>query len=118
LQYDNLTVLSLNYWNGTDTATSTVSPNGIFHTLNHSCLDSTSFGVIGIRDSDDSVENTFGLGTGDMCMIIVNLSAAFPETEGLQPGEELYGRLVPETGAAGIFLCNAPNAFDNRVVEL
>jgi len=118
LQYDNLTVLSLNYWNGTDSVTSSVSDNGVFHTLNHECITATSFGVIGIRDSDDSVENTFGLGTGDMCMIIINLTAAFPNTEGLQPGEELYGRLVPETGAAGVFLCNAPNAFDNRVVEL
>jgi len=118
LQYDNLTVLSLNYWNGTDSVTSTVNPDGIFHTLNRSCLDAISFGVIGIRDSDSSVTNTYGLGTGDMCMIVINLSAAFPETGGLLPGEELLGRLVPEIGAAGIFLCNAPNAFDNRVVEL
>lgn len=118
LQYDNLTVLSLNYWNGTDTVTSTVGNGGVFHTLNHSCLTSSSFGVIGVRDSDLSVQNTFGLGTGDMCMIIINLTATFPDTGGLTPGEELYGRLVPETGAAGIFLCNAPNAFDNRVVNL
>ncbi len=118
LQYDNLTVLSLNYWNGTDTVISTVSGDGIFHTLNNSCITATDFGVIGIRDSDHSVENTYGLGTGDMCMIVINLTAAFPETGGLEPGEELLGRFVPEIGAAGIFLCNAPNAFDTRVVEL
>jgi len=118
LQYDNLTVLSLNYWNGSDAVTSTISEAGVFHTLNHACIGATSFGVIGIRDSDNSIENTYGLGTGDMCMILINLTAAFPDTGGLEPGEELYGRLVPEIGAAGIFLCNAPNAFDHRVVEL
>ncbi len=118
LQYDNLTVLSLKYHNGTDSVISTVHEDGVFHTLNMSTLGATNFGAIGIRDSDLSIQNTYGMGSGDMAMIIINLTASFPETGGLEPGEELLGRLVPEIGAAGIFLVSAPNAFDNRAVEL
>jgi flagellin FlaB len=118
LQYDNLTVLSLNYHNGTDSVISSVNNDGVFHTLNMSVINANEFGAIGIRDSDRSIQNTYGMGSGDMAMIIINLSAAFPDTNGLVPGEALTGRLVPEIGAAGIFLVSAPNAFDNRVVEL
>ncbi len=118
LQYDNLTVLSLNYNNGTDSVISTVNESGIFNTLDMRTLGATNFGAIGIRDSDQSIQNTYGMGTGDMAMILINLTASFPDTGGLEPGEELLGRLVPEIGAAGIFLVSAPNAFDNRVVEL
>ncbi len=125
IEYDNLTVLSLDYANAngvdendTGTVSATVSEDGIFHTLNHSYLTATDFGIIAVRDSDNSIINNYGLGTSDMVMIVINLTASFSETQGLETGEEFYGRLVPETGAAGIFMVSAPNAFDSRVVNL
>ena len=118
IEYDNLTVLSLDYEHGSDTVTGSVSAAGIFQTLNVSALTSTKFGAIGIRDPDNSIVNSYGLGTNDMAMIIINLTAAFPETGGLATGESFYGRIVPEIGAAGIFLVSAPNAFNHRVVDL
>ncbi len=122
IQYDNLTVLSLNYENASEdgggTINGQVGAGGIFCTLNHSLLGATDYGVISVRDSDDSVINNYGLGSTDMVMIIINLTAAFPETQGIEPGSEFYGRLVPEVGAAGMFYVNAPTAFDNRVVTL
>jgi flagellin FlaB len=125
IEYDNLTVLSLDHTNadGVDandsgTVSGSVSQDGIFHTLNHSHLGATNFGLVAIRDSDNSIVHSYGLGTSDMVMIIINLTAAFSESGGLDPGEEFYGRLVPEIGAAGIFFVSAPNAFDHRVVEL
>ncbi len=125
IEYDNLTVLSLDYSNdkegvGTDPGTiiGSVSEDGIFHTLNHSYLTATDFGIIAVRDSDNSVTSSYGMGTSDMVMIIINLTAAFSETQGLEPGEEVYGRIVPEVGSAGIFMISAPNAFDHRVVDL
>ncbi len=118
VEYDNLTVMSLDYQDGSSSVTSTVSPDGVFHTLDHSVLTSTNFGVIGIRDADDSIVNTYGMGTSDLAMIIINVSAAFPGTGGLPAGEDFYGRLVPEIGAEGMFFVSAPNAFDHRVVEL
>jgi flagellin FlaB len=119
VQYDNLTVLSLDYSHGTDSVNGSVdATGGIFSTLNHSVLTSTNFGVIAIRDADNSIINSYGLGTNDLAMIIINLTAAFPETSGLLPGEEFYGRLVPEVGAAGIFFISTPNAYNHRVVDL
>ena len=58
------------------------------------------------------------MGSQDLAMIVINLTAAFPDTAGVEPGAEFLGRFVPEIGAAGIFLVSTPNAFDNRVVEL
>jgi len=118
LQHDNLTVLSLCFSSGNDSVTNDVNTDGIFHTLNHSVLTSTNFGVIAVRDQDDSIVNSYGIGSNDLAIVIINLTAAFAETAGLEPSEEFYGRLVPEVGSAGIFMVSAPNAFDHRVVEL
>ena len=118
IQYDNLTVSALDYSNGESTVNGTVNTQGIFQTLDMSYLTSTNFGVVAVRDADSSITNSYGLGTSDLAMIIINLTAAFPDTGGLATGEEFYGRLVPEIGAAGIFYVSAPNAFNHRVVDL
>ena len=124
IEYDNLTVLSLEYThasggtNDSGTVTGTVNASGVFHTLNHSHLTSTNFGAIAVRDPDNSVVNSFGMGKNDLVMIIINLTAAFSDTSGLEPGEEFYGRIVPEIGSAGVFMVSAPNAYDHRVIDL
>ncbi len=64
LQHDNLTVLSLDYSDGTDSVTSNVSSDGIFHTLNASVLTSTNYGIIAVRDQDSSITNNFGIALG------------------------------------------------------
>jgi len=115
--YDTLTVLTLN-WADNDVISNTVNVSGIFHTLNHSNLTSTNFGVVGLRDEDNSITSSHGMGTNDMAMIIVNLSAMFSTTGGLPPGEQFVGRLVPEVGSSALFIVNAPTTFDQRVVEL
>jgi flagellin FlaB len=129
IEYDNLTVLSLAYeyfcdngalYNNSQNGSisSEVSSNGVFHTLNLSCLTSTNFGAISIRDSDNSLINSFGMSPSDLIMVLINLSAAFPETGGLEPGEEFFGRVVPEVGSSGIFMVSAPNAFSRMVIDL
>jgi flagellin FlaB len=114
LQLDNFTVLSLNSQCKSDT----IAAGGIFHTLNLSMLNATNYGVIAIHDADKSILNSNGLSTSDQAMLIVNLSAALTTTHGLMAGEVLESKLVPEVGAAGIFVVNAPNAFKYRVVEV
>jgi flagellin FlaB len=114
LQLDNFTVLSLNSLCKSDT----IATGGIFHTLNLSRLNATNYGVIAIHDADRSLINSNGLSTSDQAMLIVNLTAALPSTQGLMAGEVLESKLVPEVGAAGIFVVNAPNAFKYRVVEV
>lgn len=113
-QSDNYTVLSLN----PHCKSETIGVGGIFHTLNLSMLNATNYGVIAIHDSDRSLMNSNGLSTSDQAMLIVNLTAAIPETRGLKAGEILESKLVPEVGASGIFIVFAPNAFKYRVVEV
>jgi flagellin FlaB len=114
LQFDNFTVLSLNQ----DCKEGQVAEGGVFATLNLSLLNATNYGVIAIHDADQSIMNSNGLSTSDQCMLIVNLTAALADTQGLNPGEVLEAKLVPEVGANGIFIVNAPNAFKYRVVEV
>jgi len=114
LQLNNFTVLSLN----SHCKAETIGVGGIFHTLNLSMLNATNFGVIAIHDSDRSMLNSNGISTSDQAMIIVNLTAALADTHGLKAGEILESKLVPEVGAAGIFVVNAPSAFKYRVVEV
>jgi len=114
LQLDNYSVLSLN----THCKTNTVGIGGVFHALNLSMLNATNYGVIAIHDPDESIMKTNGLSTADQVIIIVNLTAALPVTQGLKAGESLESKLVPEVGVEGIFLVNAPDAFKYRVVEL
>lgn len=118
LEHDNLTVLSLDYLNGNMTVTANISGDGIFHTLNHSCLASNNFGVIAIRDSDNSIVKNHGISKNDLAIVIINMSAVLKQKGGLEPSGEISGRLVPEVGSSGIFLVNAPNAYTQRVVEL
>ena len=53
-----------------------------------------------------------------MCLIMINLSATFSQTNGLEPGEEFSGRIVPAEGAADIFVVSTPNAFHHRVIDI
>jgi len=114
LEFDNFTVLALN----TNAKACAVSSDGVFHTLNLSNVTATHYGVIAIHDSDNSIANSNGLSTDDQAMLIINCTAALADTAGLLPGEELYGKLVPEVGSAGIFVINSPNAFKYRVVDI
>jgi len=117
LMQDNMTILSLN-WQDNDVIVEGADQEGVFRTLNNTNLSGTNFGVIAVHDADSSILNSFGLAVNDQVMIIINLTAAMPTTNGLEPGETIEGKLVPEIGATGIFTCSAPNAFKYRVVEL
>jgi len=93
IQYDNLTVLTLDYNNS---VAGSVSSDGVFHTLNLTLLDSTNFGIIALHDSDGSITNTYGMGTSDTAMVVINITASFPDTGGLDSGEKFVGRIVPD----------------------
>jgi flagellin FlaB len=114
LQLDNYSVLSMN----TNCKTNTIGVGGIFHSLNLSMLNATNYGVIAIHDSDQSIMKTNGLSTADQAIVVVNLTAALPATQGLLSGEVLESKLVPEVGVEGIFVVHAPDAFKYRVVEV
>ena len=117
IQYDKQTVVSLDYSDG-DVVMGSVNSSGVFHTLNHTNLSATDFGVIALRDSDSSITSTYGMSTKDLAVIIINITAILPDTSGLATGEELTGNIIPEIGATGTFLITAPNSYPHRIVEL
>lgn len=114
LTYDNYSILSLNE----NEKASNVNGDGVFHTLNMSNLTATNFGAIAIQDADNSIYNVNGLGGEDHVMLLLNLSAIITTTNGLLDGETIEGKIVPEVGAASVFVASAPNAFTYRVIEL
>jgi flagellin FlaB len=114
IQLDNYSVLSLNL----ASKANSVTEGGIFHTLNLSRLNATNYGLISIHDRDDSVMKTNGISTTDQVILIVNLTAVLPTTNGLPAGEVLEGKLVPDVGASGIFVVQSPNAFKYRVCDV
>jgi flagellin FlaB len=114
IQLDNYSVLSLNL----ASKANSVAAGGIFSTLNLSRLNESNYGVISIHDRDDSIMKTNGISTTDQAILIVNLTAVLPTTNGLLPGEVIEGKLVPDVGASGIFVVQSPSAFKYRVCDV
>ncbi|MEF8848473.1 MAG: archaellin/type IV pilin N-terminal domain-containing protein [Candidatus Thermoplasmatota archaeon] len=117
IQRDNLTVLSLNF-NRTQALATSVDSDGIFHSLDLQYLNSTNYGVVAIRDKDNSINKSFGIGTNDLVVLMINLTDCFQTDGGLLTSEDFNIRIVPEVGAAAIKWVDAPNAFENRIVIL
>jgi flagellin FlaB len=114
IQLDNYSVLSLDL----SSKANRVTEGGIFNTLNLSRLNATNYGLISIHDRDDSIMKTNGISTTDQAILIVNLTAVLPTTNGLLPGEVIEGKLVPDVGASGIFVVQSPSAFKYRVCDV
>jgi len=123
IKYDNLSILALN-----ESLVQSVNTDGksVFYTpvvsgSNYTILDNVSavdFGVIVLHDADGSVTNTYGMNSGDKVLIIVNLTALIPGTNGLPAREDIAGEIQPELGSSGTFECTAPAVFSNRIVDL
>ncbi|KYK27504.1 hypothetical protein AYK20_02825 [Thermoplasmatales archaeon SG8-52-1] len=120
--YDNLTILTLN-----ESAVEDVNTDNktVFYTpvdpgSPETIVNATSninFGVIAIHDPDSSITNTFGMNSGDRCVIIINLSAII-EGGGLPAREGVSGTLVPEIGIKSQYDFSAPAVFSRRIVKL
>jgi archaellin len=120
--YDNLTILTLNESLSEVVNTDNTS---VFYTpidsgSNFTIIDnltSTEFGVIAIHDPDTSITRTYGMNSGDRCIIIINLSAIITGG-GLPARESIYGTLTPEIGIKSQYDLTAPAVFSKRIVDL
>ena len=93
-----------------------VSSNGLFHTLNSSNLTSSSFGIVVIRDRDNScTASNPVINERDMVALIVNTTKCF---SGLSPRTEVWGKVTPEYGISGIISFTVPSVLIERVVDL
>lgn len=90
--------------------------NGLFQTLDSSNLTSSTYGIIVIRDSDDSCSARYPvIDDGDLVVLMVNTTKCF---SGISPRTEVRGSVVPEFGVSGIISFVTPPALIDQIVEL
>lgn len=104
-------ILNLN----TSVFSSTVS-GGLFGTLNDTNLTETTYGLMVVRDVDNSCLSTNPIiNNDDLVILLVNSSACFT---GIDPRTEVSGNVVPEYGISGLISFTTPSAYINTIIEL
>ncbi len=94
---------------------STVS-NGIFQTINTSNLSKSTFGIIVIRDVDNSCTSSNpNINENDLLALIVDTSKCF---SGIDTRTKVNGKVAPESGMRGIVAFTTPSAFTNTIIDL
>jgi flagellin FlaB len=79
-------------------------------------LPSGEFGIIVVKDPDNTcTEDMPGINKGDKVMLTINLTAMF---NGIPERTHVWGRIVPEEGAPGIFDFRTPAGFNDVIIDL
>ncbi len=113
LQLDNMTVLAYD----ANIVAGSVSIDGVFHTLDHSLLNASNFGIIVIHDADSSIIGTGGMNFGDTAFVVVNLTAA-TQSIGVGPRSDIWGNIIPEIGLDAVYFLRTPVVFENRIIQM
>jgi flagellin FlaB len=94
----------------------TPSTSGIFATSNCFNLSAKRFGIIKLVDSDSSVTSSAPvINRGDHVLLTVSVGQCF---HGLSERDEVWGQVIPEEGAAGIFAFRTPALYSDTVYDL
>ncbi|MCX6667219.1 MAG: flagellin [Euryarchaeota archaeon] len=92
-----------------------VAVSGVFGTAAFDLLPD-KFGIIELEDADDSCSGDAPvINRGDKVMLTINLSACFL---GLTERTDIWGMVIPEDGAPGIFAFRTPVAYTSDVYDL
>ena len=90
--------------------------NGLFNTLNSSNLSSTTYGVMVVRDIDNSCSsNTLAINSDDLVIFLVNTTKCFT---GIDTRARVFGNVIPERGISGVIDFTTPNAYINTIIDL
>jgi len=90
--------------------------DGLFQTINSSNLTSSTYGVIVIRDTDNSCSpDTPVIDQNDIVVLLVNTTKCF---SGISPRTEISGNVIPEYGVSGIISFTTPPILIDKIVEL
>ena len=104
-----------NYFNGS-------LSDGLFDTMDVSGLDSSSFGIIVIRDIDGSCSSISPvINDQDIAVLMINTSACFGDgsiSSGIGTRTELSGGAYPEVGMRGLIRFTTPSAYTGNIVDL
>lgn len=110
---DSTTQVILNY---NSTCFSSSASSGLFGTLNMSNLTSTNFGIIVVRDIDNSCTSTNPIiNNDDLVVLVIDAYDCF---SGIGKRTEVNGRVIPEIGLNGIFGFITPSAYTNTIIDL
>jgi archaellin len=103
----------LNY--STSSFSNTVS-NGLFGTLNSSALKASNYGIMVVRDIDNScLSDAPNINSDDLVVLLVNTSICF---SGLGTRTEVFGNVIPEQGISGSISFTTPSAYIDTIIEL
>lgn len=95
---------------------STSVSSGLFKTLNMSNVTNEHFGLLVIRDFDNSCSNENPvINDNDLVGIIVNATACF---NGINPRTTVTGRIIPEQGILAPFSFTTPSAYSGTIIDL
>jgi len=90
--------------------------NGLFETLNSSLLTSTTYGIMIIRDIDNSCTASLPtINSDDMVVLLVNTTQCF---SGIAPRTKISGNIVPESGISGLIDFTTPSVYIDKIIEL
>ncbi|RLF27360.1 MAG: flagellin [Thermoplasmata archaeon] len=114
LEISNSSVKCILTWDGSTYANS-VSSSGVFATSAFE-LSANEFGIIELEDADSSSSSSDPvINRGDRVMLTVNLTACF---WGLPERTDVWGMVIPEEGAPGIFAFRTPSSYSDIVYDL
>ncbi len=110
---DSTKKVILNYTN--ECFSSSVS-NGLFGTLNASNLTSSRYGILVVRDIDNSCNMSKPvINDNDLVVLLVNTTACF---SGIGTRMDVSGELYPEHGIRGIIGFTTPSVLVSTIVDL
>jgi len=93
----------------------------VFHatnTITWSGVDNEEFGIIVLEDADSSCSSTTPvINSGDTVMLCINTGACFAGS-GLDTRDNVWGQVMPEEGARGVFSFRVPTSLTDNVHDL
>ena len=90
--------------------------SGLFQTINSSNLSATTFGIVVIRDVDNSCQSTTPtINSDDLIVLIVNTTKCF---SGIATRTDVSGSVIPESGMNGVISFTTPSAFTKTIIDL
>ena len=101
----------------TATYTGASSVNGDIFAWASYTATATSFSIIVLEDADGSCSSGTSavINVGDYVILGINTTACF---SGLSPRADIWGLVIPEEGAPGVFNFKCPASFTDAVMEL
>jgi flagellin FlaB len=95
---------------------STSISNGLFNSINSSNLSADEFGIVVIRDNDNSctAQNPY-INRYDLIALIINTSKCF---SGIGSNTEVFGSVTPENGLKATISFLTPSVYIDRIIDL